>query len=111
MKAIVLCVLSLCLSPFAQAQSLDEREQAIAFERAQLAQQREQLQQAYDRTAKDCWQRFAVNDCLAQARQLRRSRSEPLRQRELELNALYRAVREERRLLRLGEPPAQESGS
>jgi hypothetical protein len=113
MKAVhgFLLLCGLCAS--AWAQSLDEREQAITKERAELAQQRQELQQEHDRAAKACWQRFAVNDCLAQARQARRVRTEPLRQRELELNALSRALREERRQLRLQDTaePASKPGA
>lgn len=111
MKSVACCLLVCCLGAGAWAQTLEERDLAIAQERAQLARQREQVQQDYDHAAKACWQRFAVNDCLAKARQARRTQSEPLRQRELELNALYRALREERRQLRLQDAGAPGAGS
>lgn len=111
MKALRWYLLGLCLSTAAWTQTLDEREQAIAQERALLARQREQVQQDHERDARACWQRFAVNDCLAQARQARRQRTEPLRQRELDLNALSRQLREERRQLRLQDTDAPGTGA
>ena len=110
MKAVhgFLLLCGLCAS--AWAQSLDEREQAIAKERAQLAQQRQELQQEHDRAAKACWQRFAVNDCLREVRRKRFAALEPLRAQELELNAQERAWRTQQRDERLQEKGnAQES--
>ena len=48
-----------------------------------------------------CWQKFAVNDCLRQARQLRRSALAPLRQQDLRLNEQERLWRAEQRTQRL----------
>ena len=110
MKAARWLLFGCCMGAGAWAQTLDQRDQAIAQERAQLTRQREQVQQDYERTAKACWQRFAVNDCLSQARLTRRAKTEPLRQRELELNALQRALREERRQLRLQDADAPPAG-
>ena len=111
MKSPGWILLGLCLSTAAWAQTLEAREQAIAQERVQIARQREQVQQDHEREVRACWQRFAVNDCLAQVRQARRQRAEPLRQRELELNALSRQLREERRQLRLQDADAPVTGA
>ena len=56
--------------------------QRIAAERQQLQAQRNDVEQA---------QRFAVNDCLREVRRSRRAALDPLRARELALNAQERA--------------------
>ena len=62
----------------------------------------------YEEDAKACWQKFAVNVCLSDARKTRRAALEPLRQQDLLLNAQERQWRTEQRGLRLhGKPTAQ----
>ena len=65
----------------------------IAAERERLQQQRATLEQAHDARMRECWHRFAVNDCLREVRRSRRAALDPLRTRELELNAQERAWR------------------
>jgi small-conductance mechanosensitive channel len=65
--------------------------QRIAAERQQLQAQRNDVEQAHELRSRECWQRFAVNDCLREVRRSRRAALDPLRAWELELNAQERA--------------------
>ena len=67
-------------------------------ERDRVAQQREAAQQRYHDDELACWRRFAVNDCLSEAKQQRRGTLDALRQQELQLNALEREQRSAARL-------------
>ena len=93
---LVLLAWSLCAA--VQAQPLPSAPapdagtpQRIAAERQQLQAQRNAVEQAHDLRSRECWQRFAVNDCLREVRRSRRAALDPLRARELELNAQERA--------------------
>jgi len=59
-------------------------------QRARIAAERDVATQRYEATEKACWQRFAVNDCLQQARVQRRTALDRLRQQELAINDLER---------------------
>lgn len=74
---------------------------AIAEQRQALSLQREAIMQAYEKQQKICWQKFAVNACLSEARRIRRQGIDPIHQQELVLNAQERAWRTEQRTLRL----------
>lgn len=76
----------------AQAPS-DDPTLRIAAERAQLQADRDRIEQMLDSRARECWQRFAVNDCLSEVRRSRRSALEPIRAAELALNVQERAWR------------------
>ncbi len=95
----------------AQTSSLDEGAPArMSAERQRLQAERSAIEQAHDRMQRDCWQRFAVNDCLREVRRRRFAALEPLRAQELELNAQERAWRTQQRDERLQEKGnAQES--
>jgi hypothetical protein len=80
---------------------LDERLEGIKRQRQVLAAQRSAIAQAEESQQAACWQKFAVNACLSDARRARRQALEPLRQQELILNAqerLWRGEQRERRL-------------
>lgn len=74
---------------------------AIAEQRQALSLQREAIMQAYEKQQKICWQKFAVNACLSEARRIRRQGIDSIHQQELVLNAQERAWRTEQRTLRL----------
>ena len=61
------------------------QEQRQRIEREQQAAQRQ-----FETAEKACWQRFAVNDCIAHARTQRRQTENALRQQQLALNQLER---------------------
>jgi|GEM_PF-1883347 len=73
----------------------------IAQERHALSEQRALILKAYDNKTAACWDKFAVNACLLEARRARRQALDPLAQQELALNAQERAWRSEQRDLRL----------
>jgi hypothetical protein len=79
----------------------DELPEAITRQRQALAAQRSAIGQAEAQQQVVCWQKFAVNACLTEARRARRQALEPLRQQELALNAQERMWRTEQRDKRL----------
>ena len=79
----------------------DELPEAITRQRQALAAQRSAIGQAEAQQQAVCWQKFAVNACLSEARRARRQALEPLRQQELALNAQERLWRTEQRERRL----------
>jgi hypothetical protein len=90
------------LQPGAQpAPKPDELPEAITRQRLALAAQRSVIGQAEEAQQAVCWQKFAVNACLSDARRARRQALEPLRQQELALNAQERLWRTEQRERRL----------
>lgn len=102
MKALsALIVLGCALAAQAQPQPPVDPGARIALERAQLQAEREQAERAHDARARECWQRFAVNDCLREVRRSRRAALDPIRARELALNAEERAWRTRQREERL----------
>jgi hypothetical protein len=87
--------------PLASAPNPDEVPEAIARQRQVLAAQRSDIVQAEQKQQAACWQKFAVNGCLREARLARRQALAPLRQQELTLNAQERSWRNEQRERRL----------
>lgn len=83
------------------AQTLVGEPEFIRIQREAIAQDRQAVMSAYELAAKACWQKFAVNSCLGEARNTRRTALEPLRQQDLLLNAQERVWRTEQRDLRL----------
>ena len=83
------------------ASQQDDLPEAITRQRQALAAQRSAIAQAEAAQQAVCWQKFAVNACLSEARRTRRQALEPLRQQELALNAQERLWRTEQREQRL----------
>ena len=79
----------------------DEVPEVIARQRQALEAQRSAIVQAEQMQQAACWQKFAVNVCLGEARLARRQALAPLRQQELALNAQERAWRNAQRERRL----------
>ena len=77
---------------------------------ARIAAARGEATQRYEATEKACWQRFAVNDCLRQARTERRAVLDRLRQQELAVNDLDRRRRADERLRQLERKPSGSDG-
>lgn len=106
MRALAL-LLSVCMPVASQTLASSEGVPArIAAERQRLEQQRQAIEQEDLSRQRDCWQRFAVNDCLREARRLRHAALDPLRALELDLNAQERAWRTQQRDERLREKSA-----
>ena len=74
-----------------------------ARERARIAAERSQAMAGYEQDQADCYQRFAVNDCLREVRQRRRVVVEELRRQEIVLNDQRRAAAAARHPLLVGE--------
>jgi len=85
----------------ALAPDADALPEAITRARQALAAQRSVIGQAEAAQQAVCWQKFAVNACLSEARRARRQALEPLRQQELALNAQERLWRTDQRDKRL----------
>ena len=62
----------------------------LAAERHRIEAERKAAGQRFDDAEKVCWQRFAVNACLREARAERRATRARLRQEDLALNELER---------------------
>jgi len=87
----------LCASASALAQTADDTANVIAQEREVLAAQRQRVLDAFEVRSQDCWQKFAVNNCISQARRIRRADLEPIRQAELAVNEQERQWRTQQR--------------
>lgn len=75
--------------------------EVLAQQRRALSAQREVILSAYEKQKQGCWQKFAVNPCLTEARRVRRQALEPIQKQELALNAQERLWRTEQRDRRL----------
>jgi hypothetical protein len=105
-----LAVFLVLSSTLLSAQSLVGEPEFIRVQREAIAQDRQVVLSAYELAAKACWQKFAVNACLSEARKARRAALEPLRQQDLVLNTQERLWRTEQRDLRLqGKQPDEPS--
>ena len=104
MKPIAFLWIAVTASAMAEpAASSDDVMTRIATERQHLQAERTAIEQTNDAMQRECWQRFAVNDCLREVRRKRHAALDPLRSRELELNAQERAWRTQQRDERLTE--------
>lgn len=83
----------------------------IAQERRTLAAQKEAIMQAYDKQVVACWEKFAVNACLLEARRVRRQALDPLDRQDLILNAQERTWRTEQRDKRLQDKQTENRGT
>lgn len=101
MKRMILAACAALSTGWLSAQSMVGEPEFIRVQREDIASQRTQVMAAYQQEAKACWQKFAVNACLSDARQRRRTALEPLRQQDLLLNAQAREWRTEQRNVRL----------
>jgi hypothetical protein len=110
MKRLALAGFAALTTSWLGAQSLLGEPEFIRAERQELTVQRESVMAVYQQEAKACWQKFAVNACLSEARSKRRTALELLRQQELILNEQERQWRTEQRNLRLqGKQPENRS--
>ena len=109
MKPLLSACLALQLTA-ASAQGVAETAQErIAAERERLQAERVAVEQAHESRLRECWQQFAVNTCLGDARRSRYAALDPIRAQELALNAQERALRATEREERLQEK-ANKSG-
>ena len=104
---LLFCLLALAGPVGAQAPApSDGLPERIASERQRLQAERDALEQRHEAWRRDCWQRFAVNDCLREVRRQYHAEVDPLRAQELTLNAEERAWRTLQREERLRDKDA-----
>ena len=101
MKNAVVAVIAAWFSFGLGAQTLSGDPESVRLQREAIAQQREAIQTEFQQNSKACWQKFAVNACLSEARLKQRKALEPLRQQDLVVNVLERQWRTEQRYIRL----------
>jgi hypothetical protein len=101
MKNVVVAVIAAWFSFGLGAQPLAGDPESVRLQREAIAQQRQAIQAEFQQNSKECWQKFAVNACLSEARLKQRKALEPLRQQDLAVNALERQWRTEQRDIRL----------
>lgn len=82
----------------AHAAALEQRAQTRDRERAEIEQARQTIEARRKEAETACWQRFAVEHCLRDARQTAREQELPLRQREQELKQQERQEKADARL-------------
>ena len=96
-----------CLIRLAQAEAPNlaaiSEANLIEAQRMALAVEKKKVFDQFEANAKACWQKFAVNDCLAKVRQQKYQSLSPLDQREIDLNTRQRALKESERRLRLSD--------
>jgi len=76
-----------------------------------LEQEKNQVAVQFQVASKACWKKFAVNDCLAEARRQKYLSLAPLEKRTLELNARQRELKETERQLRLSDKASTKGSS
>ncbi len=91
--AVILLSASLLAGP-----SIDVQAGALDAERERISQARAQADATLARTEAQCMQRFVVNSCLSDARQLHRETVEPLREESMLLDEKERKQRAADRL-------------
>jgi len=72
-----------------------------AAQHARIASQRQEIEQRYDHERADCYQKFAVQDCLNDSRRRRRTQTDELNRQETALNDAERKRRGDAALQRL----------
>lgn len=101
MKAVLLALLGAA----AAAAALPVQAEAPTAERVRIAAERSRVEAQYQGEERACWGRFAVNDCLAEARARRRSALADLRRQEISLNDAERKQRAAERLRAIEQRP------
>jgi colicin import membrane protein len=89
MKKPLLLVCVLCLMAGARAQD----DAGVASQRARIANERSEAEAAFRTRQKECYRKFAVNDCLNAAKSQRRAKLGDLRRQEISLNDAERKRR------------------
>lgn len=90
---LIFCLMAMCVIVTGHAENSAEMTLDNSAERARITQQRADVEAFYVPKQQDCYARFAVSDCLSQARRERRAALEPLRRHEVRLNDLDREAK------------------
>jgi colicin import membrane protein len=81
-QPFLLALFSICLCSGAIAQE----EPGVAAQRVRIAGERKEVEAAFTARQKQCYLKFAVNDCVKAAKSQRRERLADLRRQEISLN-------------------------
>ena len=103
-KSLALLLWSVGLQVLAQTQTpalQADAQQALDQQRADLTARKQSVMDVHARLREQCWQRFAVNDCLRDVRRAQRKALEPVQAEQIELNARERSLRLQERKQRL----------
>lgn len=112
MKCLLILVLSVCAGAALAADAHDaspvpdsvqalpeaQFDSWLQGERDRIAKEKDAAQKRYHGAEFTCWKRFAVNDCLKDARRERRAGMDAARKMELAVNAAEREYRTRQRL-------------
>ncbi|WP_137893947.1 hypothetical protein [Ramlibacter sp. 2FC] len=101
MRQAFVCLLLLGATCLAQAQTEPRGAEAVRQTRERIAADRTRIAEVLAEQERGCYQRFAVNDCLREARRQQRDALAVLRREEIALNAEERRRREAERVKRL----------
>lgn len=101
MRQAIVCLLLLGAACLAQAQGGPRDAEAVSQARERIAADRARIAEVLAEQERRCYQRFAVNDCLREARRQQREALAVLRREEIALNAEDRRRREAERVQRL----------
>jgi len=81
-KPLLLALFSVCVCLGARAQE----EPGVAAQRARIASERKEAEAAFTARQKQCYLKFAVNDCVKAAKSQRREKLADLRRQEISMN-------------------------
>ena len=95
--SLVCCVSAWSADPVVVSEnaSLFPTEEARQQERARLDLERQKLEDRYQATLRECYQKFDVTSCRLEARDRRIEANQALRKEELRFNALERQIKSE----------------
>jgi hypothetical protein len=111
-KCFVIWVLCSTFACFSQPQASEVDELAkLHTQREALAQDKKIVLDQFQNASKECWRKFAVNDCLANARREKYQQLAPLDLHEIQLNARQRELKEIERQQRLSDKASSKGNS
>lgn len=105
-KCFVLALAALCVVATAQPVAPDTVAVREAAEHVRIRKERDEAQARFKTQDVQCYQRFAVNDCLGEVRAQRRVVLAELRRQEILLNDTQRKRRAAEQLLRADDKAA-----
>lgn len=103
-KLFALLLWGMGLPVLAQTQTLatqTDAQHALDQQRADIAARKQAVMDAHAKLREQCWQRFAVNDCLRDVHRTQRKALEPVQAELIALNARERNLRLQEREQRL----------
>ena len=105
-QCLALALAAICVLATAQPVVPDTVAMREAAEHARIRKERDEAQASFKAQDMQCYQRFAVNDCLGEVRAQRRVLLAELRRQEISLNDAQRKRRAAEQLLRADDKAA-----